>query len=369
MIGVDSSPEMLAVARAAAEAAGVSERLDLRVGDLREPPVSERVPLVDLPVPLAPAHGDRGREAAGAPRRARAARARTAASSSTSSRRAARTSRRRTTAGSSASPGSSSAPSGTRARARSRSRCARATTSATLRPALAVGAGVAPPARARRASRSRRSTAGSTGGLRGRGGHDLRLPPRRLESARVIWLLVLLGIVVLLAIVARRPLQPARPAAERRRQRVGAGRGAAQAALGSDPEPRRDRQGLRGARARDVRGRHAGARARAAGGDAGRDRAGRGHPRRGARPPLRGRRGVPGAPGRRELPPAPDRARRDREPGRGLAPGLQRRRADVQQRDPDLPRPRDRRAVQLHRFASSSRSRRRRNARCPVVDF
>jgi SAM-dependent methyltransferase len=49
VIGVDSSPEMLAVARAAAESASVSERLDLRVGDLREPPVRERVPLAICP--------------------------------------------------------------------------------------------------------------------------------------------------------------------------------------------------------------------------------------------------------------------------------------------------------------------------------
>jgi SAM-dependent methyltransferase len=49
VIGVDSSPEMLAVARASAEAAGIASRLDLRVGDLREPPVSERVPLVICP--------------------------------------------------------------------------------------------------------------------------------------------------------------------------------------------------------------------------------------------------------------------------------------------------------------------------------
>ncbi len=49
VIGVDSSPGMLAVARAGGEAAGVSERLDLRVGDLREPPVSERVPLAICP--------------------------------------------------------------------------------------------------------------------------------------------------------------------------------------------------------------------------------------------------------------------------------------------------------------------------------
>jgi SAM-dependent methyltransferase len=49
VIGVDSSPGMLAVARAAAEEAGVAARLDLRVGDLREPPVSEHVPLVLCP--------------------------------------------------------------------------------------------------------------------------------------------------------------------------------------------------------------------------------------------------------------------------------------------------------------------------------
>src|SRR5262245_28823220 len=49
VIGVDSSPGMLAVARAAAEQAGVAGRVDLRVGDLREPPVSERVPLVICP--------------------------------------------------------------------------------------------------------------------------------------------------------------------------------------------------------------------------------------------------------------------------------------------------------------------------------
>jgi SAM-dependent methyltransferase len=49
VIGVDSSPAMLAVARAGAEKAGIAARLDLRVGDLREPPVEERVPLVICP--------------------------------------------------------------------------------------------------------------------------------------------------------------------------------------------------------------------------------------------------------------------------------------------------------------------------------
>jgi SAM-dependent methyltransferase len=49
VIGVDSSPGMLAVARAAAEEAGVADLVDLRVGDLREPPVPERVELVLCP--------------------------------------------------------------------------------------------------------------------------------------------------------------------------------------------------------------------------------------------------------------------------------------------------------------------------------
>lgn len=49
VIGVDTSPGMLEVARQAAADAGVSDLLDLRLGDLREPPVSERVPLVICP--------------------------------------------------------------------------------------------------------------------------------------------------------------------------------------------------------------------------------------------------------------------------------------------------------------------------------
>jgi SAM-dependent methyltransferase len=49
VIGVDSSPGMLDIARRAAETAGVSSRVDLRLGDLRDPPVDERVPLVICP--------------------------------------------------------------------------------------------------------------------------------------------------------------------------------------------------------------------------------------------------------------------------------------------------------------------------------
>ena len=40
---------MLAACRRRAEAAGVAELLDLRLGDLRNPPLDERVPLVICP--------------------------------------------------------------------------------------------------------------------------------------------------------------------------------------------------------------------------------------------------------------------------------------------------------------------------------
>jgi SAM-dependent methyltransferase len=49
VIGVDSSAGMLEVCRRRAEAAGVTELLDLRLGDLSAPPVSERVRLVTCP--------------------------------------------------------------------------------------------------------------------------------------------------------------------------------------------------------------------------------------------------------------------------------------------------------------------------------
>src|SRR5437016_1251777 len=49
MIGVDSSPGMLEVCAEHAREAGVAERLDLRLGDLRRPPVDERVKLVTCP--------------------------------------------------------------------------------------------------------------------------------------------------------------------------------------------------------------------------------------------------------------------------------------------------------------------------------
>jgi SAM-dependent methyltransferase len=49
IIGVDSSAGMLDVCRERAQLAGVAERIDLRLGDLRDPPVTERVALVLCP--------------------------------------------------------------------------------------------------------------------------------------------------------------------------------------------------------------------------------------------------------------------------------------------------------------------------------
>lgn len=49
VIGVDFSAGMLEVAREAARAAGVDPLCDFRHGDMREPPVAERTPLVTIP--------------------------------------------------------------------------------------------------------------------------------------------------------------------------------------------------------------------------------------------------------------------------------------------------------------------------------
>ena len=49
LIGVDTSPGMLEVCRARAKAAGVADRIELRLGDFRNPPVTERVALVMCP--------------------------------------------------------------------------------------------------------------------------------------------------------------------------------------------------------------------------------------------------------------------------------------------------------------------------------
>jgi SAM-dependent methyltransferase len=49
LIGVDASAAMLEVAQEYGRAEGVGELLDLRLGDMRDPPVTERVPLVLIP--------------------------------------------------------------------------------------------------------------------------------------------------------------------------------------------------------------------------------------------------------------------------------------------------------------------------------
>jgi SAM-dependent methyltransferase len=49
VIGIDDSEGMLALCRSRAEEAGVSDLVELRLGDLRRPPVLERVPLVTCP--------------------------------------------------------------------------------------------------------------------------------------------------------------------------------------------------------------------------------------------------------------------------------------------------------------------------------
>jgi SAM-dependent methyltransferase len=49
LIGVDSSPGMIDVCREQAELAGVGDLVDLRLGDYREPPVTERVRVVFCP--------------------------------------------------------------------------------------------------------------------------------------------------------------------------------------------------------------------------------------------------------------------------------------------------------------------------------
>jgi SAM-dependent methyltransferase len=49
VIGIDSSREMLATCGRRAEDAGVADRLDLRLGDLKSPPITETIPLVICP--------------------------------------------------------------------------------------------------------------------------------------------------------------------------------------------------------------------------------------------------------------------------------------------------------------------------------
>ena len=163
VIGVDSSPEMLAVARAGAEAAGVSDRLDLRVGDLREPPVTERVPLAICPF-RSLLHMETEAEKLDALRAARALLepdGRFVFDVFAPSREDIEETHDRWLE---REPGIFERAVGTRARARSPSRCAPARDDGVVRPALALRAGVAARCSTGPASRSRSSSAGSTGG-------------------------------------------------------------------------------------------------------------------------------------------------------------------------------------------------------------
>ena len=119
------SAGMLAGRARARTSSPASRPLDLRYGDMRDPPVEGTFPLVLDPVPLVAAHGDRRRPARGAARGASVTSRRTGGSSSTSSRPRPTTSPTRTAAGSSASRGSGSAPTGTRRRARCPARARR----------------------------------------------------------------------------------------------------------------------------------------------------------------------------------------------------------------------------------------------------
>ena len=256
---------MLDVCRERAEAAGVAELLDLRLGDLREPPVTERVPLVICPF-RAFLHLENDDERLRAlRRRLRAARPRRAARLRRLHSRCDDGSRRRTAAGSSASRASSSAPTGTRGAHADADR-PRARGGVDDVPRLDLAARVARAARGDglrgRGAATAGSTAAPTTAARTRSGSPAALSQGTPWSSHSsVWIIIGV-VVVVLAVRARRALQRARPQAQPRRERVGAGRRAAEAAARPDPEPRRDGEGLRGARARDVRRGDAGAHAR-----------------------------------------------------------------------------------------------------------
>jgi SAM-dependent methyltransferase len=117
VIGVDSSPGMLEVCAEGAQKAGVAALVDLRLGDLRTPPVDERVKLVTCPF-RAYLHLASDGNGSKASRRRGSCYGAAVVWFSTSSHPRRRTSRRRTGVGSSVSPASSSAPTGTVTRRR-----------------------------------------------------------------------------------------------------------------------------------------------------------------------------------------------------------------------------------------------------------
>ena len=142
-----------------------------------------------------------------------------------------------------------------------------------------------------------------------------------------------------------------------------------QAPVRPDPEPRRDGEGLRVARARDVRARD---RRRATRCRSARTVEEQGQAENMLTGALRQLFAVaeayPGAARERELPAAAERADADGGPDRDGAADLQRHRPDLQQRDPDVPGRARSPARSASRRGRSSRSKRR-SRRRREVDF
>ena len=201
VIGIDSSPAMLAVARAAADDAGVSSRVDLRLGDLREPPVTERVPLVICPF-RSLLHMETEEEKL---RALRAARALLEPEGTIRLRRLL--------------PESRGHRGDARALARARAgdlrarRLGRGLADAhavrplrrlrdVIRPALALRSRMAAPARRSSVRRRRRLRLVRSPPARRRRGHGLRHPPDRGRVPRaVIWVLVVIALIVVVALL------------------------------------------------------------------------------------------------------------------------------------------------------------------------
>ena len=145
------------------------------------------------------------------------------------------------------------------------------------------------------------------------------------------------------------------------------------------PESRRSRQGLHGPRARHARGRHQRPQRGVSRPEESRGRSvrsgrhqsarrSRGDSRRHARPLVRAGRGVSRSQGQSEHAATPRRADVDREQGRVRASGVQRRRAELQQRLRELPRQPDREQLRLQ-GGRVSRDRAAEKRAVPKVSF
>ena len=140
----------------------------------------------------------------------------------------------------------------------------------------------------------------------------------------MIWTWIAIGLVVLLVVLLVLGYNRLVRLRTGGQHRLVEHRRPARAARRPDPQPRRDGEGLRRARARRLRARDRGASRAAAGRLAPGGRRGRRPPRRRARPAVRGRRGVPRAEGVGELPPPAGRAHRHRGQDQRRPPLLQR---------------------------------------------